>query len=150
MEVTRLTEHWTLEELCYSETAEKLGIDNMPDVEQAVNLRVLAEEVLEPARVLIGRPMTSSSGFRCQKLNGLVGGEPESQHLRGEADDFTCEDMDGAYQQIAASNIDFDQLIRESKGGHDWIHVSKTSRRVNRRQCLVIDDNGTRTYEPPR
>ena len=105
--------------------------------------------MLEPARVLINRPMTSSSGYRCQKLNGLVGGEPESQHLRGEADDFTCENMDEAYEKIAASGIPYDQLIRETKGGHDWVHVSYSTRHQNRKQALIIDDNGTRTYVPP-
>ncbi len=151
-EVTRLTEHWTLEELCRSNTADEFHIDNTPSVEAAVCLRVLAEEVLEPARQLIGRPMIPSSGYRCPTLNShpKIRGKENSQHLRGEALDFVCNDMDEAFKTIAESEIPYDQVIRETVGTHDWIHISHTARHPNRRDARVIDDDGDRPYEPQR
>jgi hypothetical protein len=147
---TRLTEHWTLEELCHSNTADKYNIDNTPPVEAAVCLRVLAEEVLEPVRQLIGRPMIPSSGYRCPALNShpKVQGKEKSQHLRGEALDFVCNDMDEAFKMIVASEIPYDQVIRETPGTHDWIHISYTTRHANRHEARVIDDAGDRPYQP--
>jgi hypothetical protein len=146
----RISAHWTLEELCWSDIAHAAGIVNDPGVEETKNLVALALYVLEPARMLLGRPMIPSSGFRCQELNAhpRIKGAPDSQHPKGEACDFVCDDMDGAFEVIAASDIPYDQLIREVKGNRNWIHISYTERHDPRRQALVIDDNGTRTYAP--
>jgi len=143
-----LTEHWTQEELCRSSKADELGIVNLPGHQAAACLERWAVMVGEPARVLLGRPMSPSSGFRNEAVNAAVGGEKDSQHLKGEAVDFTCEDMDTAFQMLAESPIPYDQIIREHKVGKDWIHLSYTDRHDPRRQALIIDDNGTRTCQP--
>jgi hypothetical protein len=146
--VRYLTEHWTQEELCRSNKADELGVVNLPGHQAALCLERWAVMAGEPARSLLGRPMTPSSGFRNEVVNAAVGGEKDSQHLRGEAVDFVCDDMDEAFIHLAESDIPYDQIIREHKGGKNWVHLSYTDRREPRREALVIDENGTRTYVP--
>lgn len=45
-----LTPHFSYEELTRSQTAEKLGIENIPDLEQLANMKFLCETILEPLR----------------------------------------------------------------------------------------------------
>lgn len=144
-----LTEHWTFEELTHSDKADELGIINLPGLQAVLCLERWAVMAGEPARLILGRPMAPSSGFRNEVVNAAVGGEKDSQHLKGEAVDFTCEDMDTAFQMIACSDIPYDQLIREHDHGKNWIHLSYTDRHDPRHEALIIDDRGTRTYFPP-
>ena len=80
----QLTEHFTLSEMCKSPTAEKLGIDNVPNCEQIVNMYRLSKE-LETIRKYFGAPLRVNSGFRCPELNKAVGGAEHSDHLCGSA-----------------------------------------------------------------
>lgn len=48
--MTQISKHLTLEELCHSETAIKLGIVNVPTPAQTDNLKTLALKVFEPVR----------------------------------------------------------------------------------------------------
>lgn len=84
----KLTAHFQLEEFTRSATAIRCGIDNTPNEEQIANLKALCEEVLEPLRQHIGKPVVISSGYRCPKLNAAVGGVSNSQHMKGEAADL--------------------------------------------------------------
>jgi hypothetical protein len=65
--------HFTIEELCASDTAKRLGINNQPNMQQMINLVYLCAYVLEPLRVAMGEPIKIGSGFRCDKLNKAVG-----------------------------------------------------------------------------
>ena len=65
----RLSQHFTLEEFTYSETAQRKGIDNYPTNEAITNLLMLCRDVLEPARDEYGKAMIISSGYRCEELN---------------------------------------------------------------------------------
>ena len=56
---TKVTMHFTIEELYASKTAKDKGINNMPSVREMVNLVYLAAYVLEPTSQ--GRPLTSAS-----------------------------------------------------------------------------------------
>ena len=85
---TRLSEHFTLEEMCRSGAAVRHRIDNTPDREQAERLRQLCLNVLEPLRRRFG-VIRITSGFRSERLNAIVGGANTSQHMRGEAADIT-------------------------------------------------------------
>lgn len=80
--------YFTVEELCYSATAKRLGIDNSPNKEVVENLNKLVENVLDPLREKYGKPIMVSSGYRCEKLNKAVGGAAKSQHLTGKAADI--------------------------------------------------------------
>jgi len=120
--MTLLTSHFTLEELTFSSTAQRLGIDNTPDRDVAAHLLMLAMG-LEKVRALLGAPMRIDSGYRCPALNKAVGGVANSAHLDGFAADFICPDYGTPLQiarAIAGSDIAFDQCIQEGT----WVHIS--------------------------
>ena len=119
----KLTEHFDYEELIASDTAKLGGIYNVPDDRQAACLALLAVEVLEPARQAYGKPIRVTSGYRSERLNKAVGGKPNSQHLRGQATDLVCDDLEELYDIIQAQG-NYDQLLLESNGKSKWIHVS--------------------------
>ena len=98
------------------------------------NLRALVEQVLDPAREKLGKPITVNSGFRCTKHNAVVGGVANSQHMRGEAADLSCEDNE-RLAEIIEANGKFDQLIRykRPKGSVRFVHVSWKRNGTNRK-----------------
>lgn len=128
---------FTLEEFVKSETADANNVDNTPNFEQIVNIYRLCVLVLEPARKQLGRPITVTSGYRCQALNKLVGGVSNSQHMTGCAADLKCGGMTELFE-ILAENENVDQLLFEDNGQTRWIHVSiplpdeKPRRQINR------------------
>lgn len=145
MSVMKLTDHFDLDEFVVSQTAERLGIDNMPPGEVVTNLRELCENVLEPLRVALG-PVLISSGYRCLALNTAIGGSPNSQHTRGEAADLSVRGRTLAevYNWLR-TNTPFDQLIREFPP-RGWVHVSYV--RERRGSTLVARlENGRTVYE---
>lgn len=119
----KLTEHFDYEELIASDTAKLGGIYNVPDDKQAACLALLAVEVLEPARQAYGKPIRVTSGYRSERLNKVVGGKPNSQHLRGQAADLQADNLERLYDIIQAQG-NYDQLLLESNGKSKWIHVS--------------------------
>ena len=136
-----LSAHFTLDEFTNSQTAARQGIDNTPSPDIVRTLQRTATG-LELVRNLLGAPILISSGYRSPALNKAVGGAANSQHMTGEAVDFTCPGY-GTPAQIVAdishSIIPFDQVIVEFGR---WVHISFSDK--NRRQSLVIDGNGTR------
>lgn len=111
--------YFHLAEFLISEAAEKCQVRNIPEDEELLavlnNINALVENILDPLRAMIGRPIIITSGYRCQRVNELVGGSKTSQHLSGKAADFyvqgyTSQQMDVVYQTIQMC-YDFDQLI---------------------------------------
>ena len=145
--MSQISEHFTLAEMTRSSKGEALGLDSTPPEPVVEALTALAVNVLEPIRMLLGTPLSVDSGYRSPAVNSAVGGKPESQHLKGEACDFVPEGLDlgAAYRLIASSDIPFDQLLLEF---NQWIHASYCAGRESRRETLIIDANGTRTYAP--
>ena len=84
----RLSPHFTLEEMTASDTARKLGICNKAPSGIVKNLGYLANNLLEPLRSLLGKPILITSGYRCEELNKAVGGSATSQHRYGQAVDI--------------------------------------------------------------
>ena len=81
--------YFTFKELTRSQTAEKLGINNMPDTAEKIdNLDKLREKILDPLREAYGKPIYVTSGYRCKALNTKIGGATSSQHMSGEAVDI--------------------------------------------------------------
>ena len=93
----------------------------------------------------------TGSGYRCPKLNALVGGVDNSQHMKGEAADisvpreywpFCCttkEQIARTLFEWMKANIDYDQLILEhTRDGRSWwVHVScRIDYRKNRHQLI--------------
>lgn len=76
----KLSKNFTYDEMIHSATAKRLNIDNTPNARELENLRVLCQTVLQPIRDKRGSAITVTSGYRCPKLNALVGGSKTSQH----------------------------------------------------------------------
>jgi len=119
----RLSDHFSLEELTFSQIAARSGLDNTPTPAQIANLTRLCETVLEPARVLLGLPLHIDSGFRSATLNVKVGGSRSSAHMEGLAADFKVGmPLAVAFDQLRRSTrIPFHQCIFECAA---WIHIS--------------------------
>ena len=137
-----LSEHFSLEELTRSGVAIRRRIANVPTGEDVERMRVLCRNVLEPIRRRFGVTRISS-GFRCAQLNTAVGGAPDSQHCRGEAADIhiSSDETGRKIFDFVRRNLEFDQLLFEHRmaNGCQWLHVSYTSRRPNRRQALSMN-----------
>lgn len=129
--------YFTIAELCRSNTAERLGIDNQCNSEHADNLTVLVDNVLDPLREWYGKPLAVSSGFRCPALNKAVKGADTSQHMKGEAVDINTGDrqQNKLLFEYIRKNLSFDQLIDESNFA--WVHVSFREGE-NRKQVLKL------------
>ena len=134
--------HYTIRELTKSRTAAKLGIDNTPTPEITRRLNALVDKVLDPLREKFGAPIIVTSGYRSPKVNAATpGASKTSQHMQGEAADIRTvsdsrEDNMKLLRCLLQSGIEFDQIICEypdANGRPDWIHVSYTTRRANRK-----------------
>lgn len=129
--------YFTIKELCKSSSAIKHNIDNTPDEEVIKNIEQLIENVLDPLREAWGKSIIVNSGYRCPKLNKVVGGAKTSQHITGCAADITTgskEDNKKLFDLAQQLKLPFDQLIDEN--GFSWIHISYSTR--NRRQILHL------------
>ena len=74
--------YFTIDELCRSDKARQMGINNTPTDDIIDSLSDLVENVLDPAREKFGLPITVNSGYRCPELNKAVDGVAASQHAK--------------------------------------------------------------------
>lgn len=134
--------HFTLKELMHSNVALQNDIVNLPprheEARVYLNLMALVNSLLDPIRDKFATPMIITSGYRCERLNKLVGGVANSQHIKGEAVDFwfpsfSKKEMVAAFFEIA-EKFEFDQLIYYRARG--IIHISY-SREENRHQVIM-------------
>jgi uncharacterized protein YcbK (DUF882 family) len=95
--------------------------DNTPSMQHVVNMTYGCLMLLEPARQAVG-PIIINSGYRNPRVNTLVGGVRNSQHLLGQAADIRPKDSQ-QFQRL----VDFlrscehtDQLLTAS----GWLHIS--------------------------
>jgi zinc D-Ala-D-Ala carboxypeptidase len=139
-----LTEHFTLEELTVTDHRQ---FDNTPNDAEIANLVRLAEFLEQVKEVLGGKPIMVNSAFRSAEVNQAVGSSDKSQHRRGCAADIRVPGMtpDEVVQAITASNLKYDQCIREF---NSWTHISipNTDDAKPRLMSLIIDKSGTRYY----
>ena len=157
----RLSKNFTLQELIYSSSAMRLGIDNSPTKEGVLKLTLLATSLLQPLRERLGA-LRVTSGYRSPQLSEAIGSSANSQHCRYEAVDMQFVKrgkMDNLliYQALIDLDLDFDQCIlefgnstKELDPTHPaWIHLSwKIS--DNRKQVLIAykDENNKTKYRP--
>ena len=139
-----LSKHFTLEELTVTDHRE---FDNTPNSSEINNLKRLAEMLEEVKTLLGGKPIMVNSAFRCKQVNDAVGSKDTSQHRVGCAADIRVPSMtpDEVVKAIIASGIAYDQIIREFDR---WTHISVPNNPSGtpRKQALIIDKTGTRTY----
>lgn len=132
-----MAKYFTFGELCKSDVALQKRIENTPtDAVTIERMNTLMDECLDRVRALWGKPIGVNSGYRSVALNRAVGGEINSQHLRGEAADITTGSKANnrkLFELIVASDIPFDQLIDEK--GYRWLHISYR-KGYNRKQVL--------------
>ena len=95
--------------------------DNKPTMQHVANMTYGCLMLLEPARQVVG-PILINSGYRNPRVNALVGGVKNSQHLLGQAADIRPKDPQ-QFQRL----VDFlraspytDQLLT----GNGWLHIS--------------------------
>ena len=126
----RLSQNFTLDELCKSQTAERKGILNLPNTDEIEALELLCENILQPIRDKFG-PFMVSSGFRSPELCVAIGSKITSQHCctdgKCAAADFEIAGIDNfALSEWIRDNLNFDQLILECyQGGNSgWVHCS--------------------------
>ena len=166
-----LSEHFTLEELIYSDTAIRLSINNTPPLIHEGTLKHTCQWFLEPLRALlnvkyVGRIINNkvvskvvikiTSGYRSEKLNEKVGGKPTSQHKSGEAADIEAIFIftDGSkqvlnYMALFADIRQFvnddllsvDQCIQEKSGSAVWVHCSYSILGENRNRKQFLKIN---------
>lgn len=98
------------------------GIDNRYDDKIRVAVLRTAKE-MDRVRMLLNAPVIVSSWYRCLKLNKLVGGAYNSQHMRGEAVDFICPQFGSprdVVEMLKGADVPYDQMIMEGT----WVHIS--------------------------
>lgn len=141
-----LSPNFTLEELTYSEIANRKGLDNSPSEEIKANLVRLAR-FLEEVRRVLGRPILINSAYRSPAVNEAVGSKSTSQHCLGCAADIRVPGLtpDDIIKLLLKTNIEYDQLIREFDS---WVHISIPNKFADkpRKNVLIIDKSGTRPY----
>ena len=130
--------NFTMSELLKSDVAEKYNISNIPDKKSLDNMLILICECLQPIRNYIDKPINISSGYRSPRLNGhpLINGSPTSQHVTGQAVDFTVKGLTPKQiiEKVIKSGVEFDQLINEH---NIWVHISY-NKGENRKQVFDI------------
>ncbi len=169
----QLTKHFTMQELCKSETANRLGIKNSLETckplyknniicgfednddlhKIANNMFDLCTNVLEPLRKALNKPIIITSGYRGSRLNKQIGGAKNSQHCSGKAVDFVVKDMDTkeVFDFIIKSNLDYDQVILEfydpKKPSSSWVHISYNKQNNRKQKLIATKVNNKTTYE---
>ena len=114
---TRLSPHFKLNEFLNL----KKYPENIPTMQVVVNLTYGCNQLLEPARQIVG-PIIINSGFRNEAVNRRVGGVRNSQHLIGQAADIRPKDPT-QFQSLVdflKANALTDQLLT----GSTWLHIS--------------------------
>jgi len=140
----KLSKYVSYDEATKSQTAVRLGIDNVPTIEQLQAMKYVATNVFDKVREYVNGPLHASSFFRSPELNRAIGGSSKtSQHMKGEASDHDCDTFGHGTNEIVFNYIkdklDFDQVIGEypdEKGKFAWVHVS-LKKKDNRKQVLV-------------
>lgn len=156
---TKLTEHFTLEEMTYSATAKANKIDNTPTAEHRRHLQELCNNILEPLRVAWGAPIQVTSGYRGFRLNEKVKGAKKSAHCVGYAADIIPKD--GSLQEIREFKVFVRQWLKKTKTrydqfiderntkGSEWVHIGiKSQGGLQRKQDLKTLDAKTYSIMP--
>lgn len=113
----KITANFTLEELCHT----SCGLVNDPSTYQIINLCFGANNILQPLRNYLGKPISVNSAFRSVQVNKSVGGVSNSQHIDGCAADIRVSPLDMIKVMKWLKDCKFcDQVLQ----GKSFIHVS--------------------------
>ena len=147
----QISKNVSYKEAIKSNTATRLGIDNLPDQKQIDNMKLVADKIFQPLREFVGGPIKINSFFRSPDLNRAIGGSSKSQHCLGLAmdlDDTFGHKTNAEMFNWIRENLDYEQMIWEfgSDKNPAWVHVSYVSPEKNRNRCLKAykENNKTR------
>lgn len=137
----RISKHFTMYEVAFSNSAIKNGIDNTPTESIITNATKAAKECFDVCRSIIG-PMKIDSWYRSPVLNTTIGGSRTSDHPRGNAIDVWQPNETVARNNymllrdaIEDGKLIVDQLILERKGKDWWLHIGYRGSN-SRKQCF--------------
>lgn len=150
--MTNLSQHFALEEMVKSDYAIRHGIDNSAPLPIIDALRDLCNTTLERVRSYIGngKPLDITSGYRSPVVNQGIGGSATSQHMKGEAADFTIRGMSNRFVVEAImkhKSIPYDQLILEGDDS-GWVHISFSKHRQRMEVLSATFETGRAVYKP--
>lgn len=124
-----MSKYFKESEFTKSQTADKLKINNQPNLEVKKSINDLID-FLDPYRQEWNKPFIITSGYRCEALNKAVKGSKTSNHLylKGScAVDFQTENITKFYywflRKLLDNKIKFDELFLEC-GNTKWIHFA--------------------------
>ena len=148
----KLSKNFTLSELTKSQSATRLGLDNTPSMTVIDNLQALVDNVLQPLRDALGKPISISSGYRSPEVNKAIGGSATSDHTRGQAADIEVAGMSNKdLAEHIRDNLKFTQLILEFPSRNDpsagWVHVSYNSKDLKCQVLTATRVNGRTVYQ---
>lgn len=149
----QLSNNFSLKELTVSDTATRLGLDNTPNETVIVNLKALAENILQPVREHYGKSIKVNSGYRAPEVNAAVGGSKTSDHCKGQAADIEINGIaNGDLAKYIVENYKFTQVILEfyTQGIPDsgWVHVSYDVNNLMCQALTAVKQNGKTVYLP--
>ena len=159
----RLSEHWSFQEAIHSSRAEELGLENQPPLEllpNALRIASLAEDLRAGLALHYGReiPLQTTSGYRCLRLNAVVGGsgahpgEKMSAHTRFLAFDLIPYgiELEETFQVARTLGLAFDKLILETDGHATWLHLQASAPRAAPRRLVFRGHKGLSgsTFQP--
>lgn len=129
-----LSENFTLDEFCQSETATRRGILNHLPVDLLANAKSTAA-MLERIRAFLSKqagreiPIIVTSGYRCPPLNRALGSSDTSDHVQALAADWRAPRFGTPTQVCEAlapmvQSLQIGQLINEYPDRTGWVHTS--------------------------
>ena len=133
-----LSDHFTFQEGIRSNTAYRLGIDNIPDHKQYKNMCFVANNIGEHVRNFCKSSITTTSWLRVKELNRALGSKDTSYHIKGCAMDLDKLKSKKSYKEIFDfiwQNLEFSELIWEY-GSHNeprWVHIAYEPGNKNKR-----------------
>lgn len=139
-----ISKHITFNAATRSNTAKLKGLSNTPPKRVIAIMKITAEAVFEPVRNFFNKPIFVSSFYRSPLVNKATGSTSgdNAGHPTGEAIDVDAQVLGGLTNAeifwFIYYNLEFDQLIWEfgNDDEPDWVHVSYTQRKKNRKQVL--------------
>lgn len=122
--------HFELREFESSQKALQLGVDNTIPRNTVPHIELLVNNILDPARERLGKPIVVTSGYRCKQLNDYLvkhgSASEKSLHLEGRAADITSPHHNEELLAILKQLPCFELIVYRSKmnGDIQWMHVS--------------------------
>lgn len=144
-----LSRHFTYEELTATSVRH---VSNEPSKAELANLRFLCRRLLEPVREAFG-PWYVTSGYRSEQVNLIIGGNPESKHVKGCAVDGVPLRREVRWSSVILflqqrEDLPVDQVIYEYGR---WLHLGTLPNGAGcRRQFLMIFEPGKYEVWNPR